>query len=343
MTIRAILLAGGLGTRLHPLTEELPKPMVPVLGRPWLDRLVEALEDSGLRDIVLSLRHGKDVVIRHFGARPSRGRVAYAVEPVALGTGGAIRYAAGDARGTLLVFNADIVQTFDLAKFLQFHRDRGAKATIGLVEVEDPSAYGAVELDGDGRIRRFIEKPRPGETASRLVNAGVYALEPEVLDHIPPGREVSVERETFPAILAAGLPVYGCVLGGYWQDIGTRDRYLALHRDILAGRCPLPVPGQAVAPGTWHGPGVQVAPTAQVVPPVALGPDTVVEDGATVGPWVVTGAGCRIGRGARVQDAVLWDGARVGPGAVLVRSVLGYGARVGGGTLEGALVAAGGR
>lgn len=355
MTTRAILLAGGLGTRLHPLTQELPKPMVPVLGRPWLDHLIERLADAGIADIVLSLRHGKDVVMEHFTNKPPRGvRLHYAVEPLPLGTGGAIRFAAGAVAGTaagaavgrdgpFLVFNADVVQTFDIRGLLAFHRERGAQVTIALVEVEDPSAFGAVELDAEGRVLRFVEKPRPGETTSRLVNAGIYVFEPEVLRWIPAGREVSVERETFPALVAAGAKVYGCACEGYWKDIGTRQRYLELHRDVLAGRCPLPVSGTPAQPGVWLGEGVAVSPAAQLVPPVVLGPGTTVEEGARLGPWVVTGAGCRIGAGSQVSEAVLWDRAQVGARVVLRRSVLGFGTRVGGGVVEEALIAAEGR
>lgn len=340
MAVRAILLAGGLGTRLHPLTEELPKPMVPVLGRPWLDRLVESLAAHGITEITLGLRHGKEVVMDHFREPPPGVDIRFAVEPQPLGTGGAIRYAARqDKAETFLILNADIVQTFDLSSFLQFHRERNAQVTIGLIEVEDPSAYGAVELESDGKIRRFIEKPRPGETQSRLVNAGIYAFDPGILSFIPEGREVSVERETFPALLEAGVRVYGCSCRGYWKDIGTRDRYLELHRDILDGRCPVPVPGQAQGPDIWKGEGVVVSGSAHLVPPVFLGPGTVVEEGARVGPWVVTGAGCRIGRGARVSEAVLWDGAAVGAGVTIRRSVLGFATRIGGGTVEDAMLA----
>jgi len=347
VTTRAILLAGGLGTRLHPLTQELPKPMVPVLGRPWLEHLIERLAAAGIADIVLSLRHGKDVVVEHFNSNPPQGvRLHYAVEPLPLGTGGAIRFAAGAVTGgdgPFLVFNADVVQTFDIRGLLDFHRQRGAHVTIALVEVEDPSAYGAVELDAEGRVLRFVEKPRPGQTASRLVNAGIYVFEPEVLRWIPPGREVSVERETFPALVAAGLRVYGFPCQGYWKDIGTRQRYLELHRDVLAGRCSLPVPGTPSRPGVWLGEGVTVPPSVQLVPPVALGPGTAVEQGARLGPWVVTGAGCRIGAGAQVSETVLWDRAQVCARVVLRRSVLGFGTRVGGGVVEEALIAAEGR
>lgn len=340
MAVRAILLAGGLGTRLHPLTEEVPKPMVPVMGRPWLDRLVERLAAHGITEITLSLRHGKEVVLEHFRKPPSGIDIRFAMEPKPLGTGGAIRYAAEQHPAeTFLILNADIAQTFDISSFLQFHRERNAQVTIGLIEVEDPSAYGAVDLENDGRVRRFIEKPRPGETESRLVNAGIYVFDPGVLSFIPEGREVSVERETFPALLAAGVRAYGCLCRGYWKDIGTRDRYLGLHRDILEGRCPIPVSGRAHGPDIWKGEDVVVAESAHLVPPVYLGPGTVVEGGARVGPWLVTGNGCRIGRGARVSEAVLWDRATVGAGVTIRRSVLGYGTRIGGGTVEDAMLA----
>lgn len=346
MTVSAILLAGGLGTRLHPLTEALPKPMLPILGRPWLERLVDHLADQGIRDVILSLRHGKDVILRHFRspewqARRTAGeppRLRFAVEPVPLGTGGALRYAAWPAGGTVLAFNADVVQAFALPPFLAFHRRRRAEVTIGLVEVDDPGAYGAVELDDHGRVLRFVEKPAPGQTAGRLVNAGVYAIEPEVLAAIPAGREVSLEREVFPALLRRGARVFGYRFEGYWRDIGTRDRYLELHRDILRGRCPIRPDLPERSPGVWVAHDARVAPGALLEPPVVVGPGTVVEDGAQLGPWTVAGRDCRVAGGSQVVGSVLWDGAAAERGAVISGCVVAAGARIGGGRLEDALV-----
>lgn len=259
-------------------------------------------------------------------------RVQYRIEPKPLGTGGAIRYAARDLGETFLVFNADVALDVDLRRLLDFHRERRAKVTIGLVAVEDVSAYGSVETDPDGRVIRFREKPRPEEVTSPYVNAGIYVFEPDVLAYIPEGREVSVERETFPALLEAGLPVYALVLDGYWSDLGTRERYLRVHRDILSGRWPLLEKGHLpLRQRIWQDPSARVHPDAELVPPVWLGPQAVVEAGATVGPWVVLGPGSRVGSGARVQDAVLWEGARIGPGASFESSVLGRRATVPGG------------
>lgn len=333
MQVKAVLLAGGLGTRLHPLTEHLPKPMVPVLGRPWLERLLADLARQRVTEAVCALRHEPEAIMERIGTGESLGLpVRYRIEPAPLGTGGAIRYAAQGIEETFLVFNADVAHQFDLKQLVDFHRRHGALVTIGLVAVEDVSGYGVVERDETGRVLRFVEKPDRSEARSPFVNAGVYVFEPAALEYIPEGREVSVERETFPALLAAGEPVYAAVLDGYWSDLGTRERYLRVHRDILAGRWPLPEVGlQPARERVWQDPTARVHPEAELVPPVWLGPRSVVESGATVGPWVVLGPGSRIGAGARVQDAVLWEGARVGPGAQLESSVLGRGASVPGG------------
>lgn len=340
MAVRAILLAGGLGTRLHPLTVELPKPMVPVLGKPWLSRLIDQLAAFGVTDITLSLRHGRQVVTDYFRESPPGVRLRFAVEPQPLGTGGAIRFAAGpDPTDTLLILNADIVQTFDLNALLEFHRQHRAQVTIGLVEVADPSAYGAVELDKNSRVTRFVEKPRPGETDSRMVNAGVYVFDPGVLSWIPPERPVSVERETFPALLRDGVRVYGCLCTGYWKDIGTGDRYLQLHRDILEGRCPIPVSGPVRGPAHWQADDADVSPDARIMPPVYIGSGAVIEAGAQVGPRAVIGAGCLVAKGARISDSVLWDGARVSAGATVRHSVIGFATGIGGGTVENVLLA----
>ncbi|MEW8979321.1 MAG: NDP-sugar synthase [Symbiobacterium sp.] len=340
MAVRAILLAGGLGTRLHPLTVELPKPMVPVLGKPWLSRLIEQLVTFGITDITLSLRHGKEVVTNYFREPPPGVRLRFAIEPEPLGTGGAIRFAAGpDPDDTLLILNADIVQTFDFQGLLDFHRSQDAQVTIGLVEVADPSAYGAVELDMSNRVTRFVEKPRPGETESRLVNAGVYVFNPGVLSWIPEGRAVSVERETFPSLLREGVRVFGHACTGYWKDIGTRERYLQLHRDILEGRCPIAVTAPTRGPALWQADDAQVSPLARLIPPVYIGPGAIIEEGALVGPRAVVGARCVISKGARVSESVLWDGARVGAGTTVHHSVIGFATGIGGGSVENVLLA----
>ncbi|MBX6378082.1 MAG: NDP-sugar synthase, partial [Clostridia bacterium] len=306
--MQAYILAGGLGTRLYPLTQDLPKPLVPVANRPWLDTLLRRLATAGVRDVVIGLHHRREVFPAIIGDGARYGlRLQYVVEERPLGTGGAIRLAASYLQTTFVVFNADVVVDFSLETLLRHHRERGALASIALAEVEDTSAYGVVVTGSDGRIRRFVEKPRPGQVASRLINAGVYVFEPEVLSRIPAGRPVSLEREVFPELVESGASLYGFPFIGYWLDMGTPERYLQLHRDILRGTCRLPVEGERLPGGVWRGRDVRVEPGARLVGPALLGDAAVVEAGATVGPNVVLGRGCRVGAGAVVRECVLWD------------------------------------
>lgn len=340
--MKAILLAGGHGTRLHPLTETLPKPMIPVLARPWLERLVAGLARSGTDEIICSVHHRHEVIMESIGDGLHLGaRVRYAVEPRPLGTGGAIRYAGQGLDETFLVFNADVAHHFDLAELIRFHRDRRALVTIGLVALPDLTGYGAVQTRPDGAILRFVEKPEPGAVDAAYVNAGVYVFEPAALQYIPAGRPVSVERETFPALVAAGARLFGMPLNGYWRDLGTPERYLEAHRDILAGRWRLPETVSLPA-GGWRfvHPDAHVDPAATLLPPVWIGPRTAVGAGARVGPWVVAGSDVRVGRAVRLEDTVIWDGSDVEAGASLSRCIVGHGARVPAGTAGSGLLIA---
>lgn len=328
--MQAVLLAGGQGTRLHPLTRALPKPMVPVMNRPWLDRLVEWLAGHGVERMVFTLCHQPQVISEYFTPDRLHGAEAtFVVESEPLGTGGAIRNAARDADETVVVINADIVTHLDLAHLVKKHCEEKAQVSITLARTVDASSYGAVELDRFGRVQRFVEKPPAGRSDYTWINAGVYVWEPGAIARIPEGRAVSVEREVFPGLIADGLPVYGYKLGSYWTDLGTRERYLNLHWDIMAGRTGISVPGvllpDAETGPVWLEGGVDIAATATVIGPVLLGAGTRIRPGAVVGPRVVTGRDVEIGAGSRVVGSVLWQGALVGSGVVVEQSVIGSG------------------
>lgn len=315
MTIGALLLAGGLGTRLHPLTEHLPKPMIPVLGKPLLHRIVTSLVDQGINDIVMAIGYQGDIIRQYFGDGSQFGcRIRYSQERQPLGTGGAIGQGGSYFQQTFLVLNADIYQDFDLSKLLSFHRQVQALTTIGLITVNDPRSYGLVELDRARRVQRFTEKPATvAEVTSPYVNAGLYVMEPAALAYIPPQRKTSVERETFPALLRANEPVYGFPLQGYWHDLGTRDRYLEGHRDLLLAQGVK----RQIAPGVILETGVKLEP------PLWVGPGCRIESGAEIGPYAVLGRNCWVGSGAKIQNSVLWERVRVGNGAWVNGSVVG--------------------
>ncbi len=261
-------------------------------------------------------------------------RLSYAVETEPLGTGGGVRNAAPLVEGLVAVLNGDVLTDLDLSAMLAFHRARGAAATIALTRVPDPAAYGLVETEADGRVRRFVEKPEPSQITTDAINAGVYLLDRQLLDRIPTGRPVSIEREFFPGLLRDGVAFYARVAPQYWLDIGNPARYRQGQLDLLAGRVATdvaPAGARAAAPDSGaDGPdGVRVDATAVVAAPVVLGAASHVARGARVGPGTVLGARCAVGERALIEGAVLWDDVSVGADARLVDCVIGAGVRIG--------------
>ena len=281
--------------------------------------------------MVLSCSYLVDEVRRIMGDGAAHGvRLRYAVETEPLGTAGGVRNAVDLVRDLVVVLNGDILTDLDLGAMLRFHAERGSRATLYLTRVADPTQYGLVELGPDGAIRAFVEKPDPGQVTTDTVNAGVYALDRSVVTAIPPGRAVSIERETFPGLLRDRVPFFGWVSGSYWLDIGSPAKYRQGQLDLLAGK----VATAVIPPGDGRdrrfvAPGVRVAPDAAVTAPCVIGAGSRVEPGARVGPNAVLGANCVIGAGARIDGAILWDDVTVGPGSVLRDCIVASGARIG--------------
>jgi len=320
--MRAVVLVGGFGTRLRPLTNSIPKPMLPVGQVPIIERLVENLARGGVTEVTLALGFRPEPFVAAFPDGECAGVVMrYAVEPEPLDTAGAIRFAADTAGidDTFLVANGDVLTDLDVGALVAFHRAKAAEATIHLIAVPDPSAFGVVALHDDGRVERFVEKPAPGTEPSNLINAGTYVLEPSVLARIPVGQKVSIERATFPAVAADG-GLYAMATEDYWLDTGRPELYLAANLDVVRGlrrhdRCVAVAPGARVAAtaqitDSVIGAGAVVGDGAAVVRSVLL-PGAVVGDGAQVADSVVMG---RIGDGADMRDSVLGADGVVGPG-----------------------------
>ena len=308
--MQAIVLVGGEGTRLRPLTSDTPKPAVTLVDRPFLAYAIEWLAGHGVTEVVLACGFLPDVLREALAGEEERAgvQITYVAEPEPLGTAGAIRFAA-DALGDRLeerffALNGDVLADLDLSALLRAHGERGAKASIGMHPVDDSSAYGLVSCDSDGRVLEFLEKT--GEAVPGQINAGAYVLERSVLDLVPAGQAVSIEREVFPRLVGDGL--CGVLLEGYWMDIGTPDRYLQASWDILEGRVE-----------------TRVRPTA---PGLLVGSDAAIEEDANVGPRAVVAGGCRIESGAEVSDSVLLDGCTVGRDASVRGSILAPGAEV---------------
>ncbi|MFD1953825.1 sugar phosphate nucleotidyltransferase [Paenibacillus thailandensis] len=328
--MNALLLAGGMGTRLRPLTDHMPKPMALVGNRPWLEHLVLQLKNQGFSDFVMAVQYYSEQIRNYFGDGSKWGvRIRYAVEHTLRGTAGAIKNAEPYLDDRFVVVNADIVQEADLADLLEFHRMRGGLVTIGLTEVEDPSHYGVIEQDGEDRIIRFVEKPRRDEAPSNRINAGIYVMEKQSLQYIPDHREVSIERETFPLLIKENAGVYGKVISGYWMDMGTKERYRAIHWDLLNRVCRLPLDGEERGSGIWIGDRSEIAPGALLIPPVLIGNGCKIGERSIVGPFAVLGDNCEIGKGVRCSETIMWDNCTAHDAVHLNNCILGYGLEVG--------------
>ena len=323
--MRAILLAGGKGTRLRPLTLNTPKPIVPIFDRPFLRYQIDLLRQAPeIDEIVLSLNYQPRRIEEVFGDGSDLGvHLRYVVEPAPLGTGGGIRFAAGARRdGPIVVFNGDILTSVDLPAVLALHRERRAKATIVLTPVENPAAYGLVETDARGNVQRFLEKPSPEDIRTDTINAGIYVLESDTLDRIPPDTAFSIERGYFPALVSDHVTFVAYTDRGYWLDIGTPGKYRQAHRDIMDGRFSAPPfapdPGRALV-----SPEARIEDGARVEAPCFIDAGAVVKRGARVGPYSVLGRHCHIGEDADVEGAILWPNTWVDTEARLRDTVAG--------------------
>ncbi len=321
---------GGEGTRLRPLTLSTPKQMLPIAGQPMIERVLGQLRRHGVDEAILSLGYLPDAFIGAYPDGVAAGvKLSYAVEPEPLDTAGAVRFAAdrGNVDDTFVVVNGDVLTDLDLSALVAFHRDRRAEGTIHVYPVPDPSRFGVVPTDGQGRVLAFVEKPSRDEAPTNRINAGTYVLEPSVLDRIPPGRRVSIERETFPAMVKDGT-LYALEDDAYWLDAGTPAAYLRANRDLVEGRRGEPPVAGAhqEAAGVWVVGSPVLA--GEVRPCSLIGDATVVEAGARVERSVL-GAGCLVVSGAQVIDSVLLDGVTVSGSSTVSNSVLGPSATVG--------------
>src|ERR671911_3079449 len=324
--MRAVVLVGGQGSRLRPITYDVPKAMVPLRNQPFMGYMMDFLRAAGLEGAVLSLGYLPDPIQEYFDQKDLDGfSIDYAVEDTALGTAGGIKNAEGYLDGgPFVVVNGDVLSGMDLRVAIDKHKETDALATIVLTSVEDPTAYGLVEVDHEMLVHRFLEKPAADEVTTNLVNAGVYVLEPEVLAKIPAGREVSIEREIFPELQESGR-LRADISSSYWRDIGTPRSYLAASHDVLSG-----------AVGARDGfeyldvdPSVECGKNVRLLPPVSIDEECRISDLATIGGRSSLGKGCVVGGGAVVEGSILLDGAEVEAGAVVRGSVMGPRARVG--------------
>jgi NDP-sugar pyrophosphorylase family protein len=329
--MKAILLAGGKGTRLRPLTVHTPKPIVPIFNRPFLyyqiDQLLQVPE---IDEVILSLNYQPRRIEEILGEGEGLGiRIRYVVEPMPLGTGGAIRYAGDQLTESVVVFNGDVLTQVDVRAVLALHRERKAKATIVLTPVDNPRAYGLVETDPDGNIQRFLEKPGDHEITCNTINAGIYVLEPDTFDRIPKDTAWSIERSFFPSLIERGETFVAYVDRGYWIDIGTRAKYMQVHRDIMDGRYAAP-PFAGLAHGSpWVSPDAKIEDGVEIQGPCFIDEGVVIKADATVRPYSVIGRHTHIEAGAVIDGSIIWPNGWIGAEANLRGSIFGRNCHVG--------------
>jgi mannose-1-phosphate guanylyltransferase len=337
--MRAIVLVGGEGTRLRPLTLRTLKQLVPVLNRPLLEHLLLHLRSHGVTQVTLAMTRHSERVQTHFGDGAALGmQLDYVYEETPLGSGGAIACAAAGWDEPFLVCNGDLLTSLDVTAMVAAHRARGAELSIALHEVEDPSPFGVVVIDGDARVTRFVEKPPRESAPSRLINAGTWLFEPSLLAEMDGSRFNRVEDELFPTLASAGRAMFGFQHDGFWLDVGNPAAYLQANLEMVAGALPARLPQGWPADGLATA-GASIEAGALVRGPLLLGAGTTLGMGAEASGPLVVGANCSIAPGARVRDSVLWDDVTVEAGATVTGSVLADGARVGAGAVvEGAVL-----
>jgi len=322
--MKAVIMAGGEGTRLRPLTSNCPKPMLPLANRPMMEHIVELLKQHGIDEIVVTVAFLANQIRNYFGDGSEFGvRMVYATEEQPLGTAGSVRNAMTELDERFLVISGDVLTDIDLGKILAFHEEHDALATIGLVAVANPLEFGIVITRDDGSIERFLEKPTWGQVFSDTINTGIFVLEPEIFDFITAGRPVDFSSEVFPALLKAGKPLYGAVGEGYWEDVGTLESYVSAHKDVLDGRVAVAVPGFEMGRSVWLGEGADLHPNAKVEGFAVLGENCRVEAGARIGPYSVIGDNVRIRGDVDIERSVVHDNAYLGEGVTLRGTVIG--------------------
>jgi mannose-1-phosphate guanylyltransferase/phosphomannomutase len=314
--MRAVIMAGGSGSRLRPLTCDLPKPMVPVLNRPVMDYTVDLLKKHGIEEIAVTLAYLPGAIKDYFEDGADFGiSLQYFVEDTPLGTAGSVRNAAGFLPETFVVISGDALTDLDISKAVAFHKERGSLATLVLHRQQVPLEYGVVITDEEGRITRFLEKPSWGEVFSDTVNTGIYILEPEVLEYVAPGKQIDFSKDVFPKLLQDNKPMYGYVADCYWCDIGDLRSYRQAQFDVLEGKVAVELEGSQQQSGIWLEEDCQVADSAEIIPPVYMGKGCIIGSRARIGPFTVVNDYCRIEEGASLKKSVVWRDSHVSRGA----------------------------
>jgi mannose-1-phosphate guanylyltransferase/phosphomannomutase len=322
--VKAVVMAGGEGTRLRPLTSNQPKPMVPIVGKPCMEHILELLKAHGMEQVVVTLAFMPQAIRSYFGTGETMGlEIEYSVEEQPLGTAGSVRLASDALDETFVVISGDALCDVDLTALVAAHREKGADVTIGLKPVPNPLEFGIVVTDEDGRIERFLEKPSWGQVFSDTINTGIYVLEPEVLRHVPTDRPYDFSKELFPLLLEMGRPLYGHVLDGYWQDIGTIEQYRQANFDALEERVRLNIPGILLRGNVWVGEGVEIDDVEEVEGPAFVGNYCRIARNASVGAYTVLANSVTLRERARVVRSVVDASTHIGRSTLIEGAIVG--------------------
>ena len=319
--MKALFLAGGMGTRLQPLTDNLPKPMVPILNKPLLERTMEGLKRCGITEIIISTCFHPEYIKKYFGdGTDINMRIKYTVEKTPMGTGGAIKMAEEYFKESFIVFNSDILSDIDFNKMITFHKSKKAIATIAVTKVKETSIYGVIEYDASGYASVFKEKPKPGESDSKSINAGIYIFEPDIFKEIASDRAVSIEREIFPKLLNQKQKISIYQSNCYWMDIGTVEKYRQAHWDTMNGKCKL-VDGDFINDRIRYGNNVSIHPSSNIVGPAYIGDNVTIGAGIIIEHSVI-GNNVSIGTDSIIIGSIVWDNVIISRDAYLVDAVV---------------------
>ena len=322
--MKAVVMAGGEGNRLRPLTSNQPKPMVPVVGKPCMEHILELLREHGMDDVIVTVAFLPQAIRSYFGEGETLGmQIGYSVEESPLGTAGSVRLTAKQLDETFLVISGDALCDVDLSALVAFHKERGAAVTIGLKSVENPLEFGIVVTDEEGRVERFLEKPSWGQVFSDTINTGIYVMEPEVLKHVPADRPYDFSKELFPYLLEMGRPIYGHVMDGYWQDIGNLDQFRQANFDALEENVRLNIPGIRIRGNVWLGEGVEISDLEQIEGPAYIGNYCRIAPGATVGAHSVLSNSVTLRERTRTTRSVIDASTHIGRSSLIEGAVIG--------------------
>jgi mannose-1-phosphate guanylyltransferase len=322
--LKAVILAGGKGTRMRPITYLNPKPMLPLIDKPFMENFIFWIKSHGIKDIILSTGYLPDIFKEYFGDGSSIDlNLTYVTEKLPLGTCGAVKNIEKYlGNSSFMVFNGDILTSMDLKEMMAFHKSKKADITIALTPVEDPTAYGLVPVDKDYRVKEFLEKPNLEEINTNLINAGTYIIEPKLLDLMPRGESYSFERELFPKALKLSYRIYGFVSNDYWLDVGTPEKYLTAHYDILDKKIDFKFIYKKILQNIYIGENVKFTKNNFTMGPLAIGDNTIIEIGAKILPLTVLGRNCHVSSGTSISKSIIFDGCSIGKNCIIRKSIL---------------------